>query len=51
LKEDMSSSEYASFMADSGIEWGKDGVIDEASFLKKTYKEQQEYLSSLEEKY
>lgn len=51
LKENMSVQEYEDFKTNSGISWGKDGIIEYSEFLDLTYEQQSDYLLQLENQF
>lgn len=51
LKKDMSMADYEEYKVKSGIDWGKDGVVEYSEFLALTFEQQQQYLESLKKKY
>lgn len=51
LKKNMSMADYEEYETESGINWGKDDVIEYSEFLALTFEQQQQYLESLKKKY
>ena len=48
LKKNMTSEAYGKYEEDSGLSWGKEGIIDYTEFLSKTYEQQRDYLNQIQ---
>lgn len=48
LKKNMTSEAYGKYEEESGLSWGKEGIVDYTEFLSKTYEQQRDYLNQIQ---